>query len=202
MRRHIPLLLLALVIASCDEDPIQTVVVGEPGESDFDVILTDDPANDPGTSDGDAPLPVVAEFAGDIRVALRTQAGAMVTVGLARDLLFDLQQAADSLALPAQSRPADGTYTGAQISFEGVTVRLREGSIVGDSTLTQDVVLDLATIGPVTVDLITQPIVLSEQTDPRVVLDLNAERWITTTNLGTRSVPQSEVRNNLSIDVL
>ena len=204
IRRLIGLILpLSLAGAACGE-AIDPVTGGEgSGATGFAVILTDDPTNDAGTTSGDGqtPLALFGEIEGSVRVSLRNENNALVDLGADRDAFLELQQRADSLVLQDLTRPPTGTYTAIQLRFEGVSVLVGGGSEVGDTTLTQDALLCVGNGGVATVEIATLPFDVASDTDLDIVVDLNAERWITESNLDAGLVLQTDLANNVTVEI-
>ena len=206
MRRLNGLLTLsfALAASACGE-PIDPVTGGEgSGARGFAVILTDDPTNDPSVGGGGAsraPFAITAEMDGSVRVSLRNDANALVDLGVDQDAFLLLQQGDDSLTLRNLTRPPVDTYVAIQVRFEGVTVLVRDGSEVGDTILTEDVLLDVGNGGLATVEIATLPFEIAPGTTTNLVLDLNSEGWITTTNVEDGVVPQADLASNLTIEI-
>lgn len=204
MRRGTSLLLLPLSIGivACGDDAIKGVTGEGPGTTGFAVLVTDDPSNDPTSGPVRAgPLAFTGEMEGSIRVAVRSDGGALVDLGLVQDVLIELQQVGDTVVLDDITRPPTDTYVGVQLRFEGVTVTVASGSEVGDTTLTQDAVLNVGN-GLATVEIATLPFAITSDTNLDVVVDLNAEQWVTTTNVEDNAVPQADLANNVTVEIL
>lgn len=194
------LLPLALAGIACG-DSLELTTGEGPGTTGFAVIITDDPANDP--TPGPArvgPRAFSGTMDGSIRVALRSDGGALVDLGLAQDAFIELQEAGDSLTLADLTRPAVDTYVGIQLRFEGVVVTIDSGSGVGDTTLTQNAVLDVGN-GLATVEIATLPFDVDSETAMDIVVDLNSERWVTTTNIEDTEVSQADLANNVTVEI-
>jgi len=116
-------------------------------------------------------------------------------------VVVDLQQGGDSLRLSDLNRPAADSYVGIQLRFEGVAVTVFEGSEVGDSTLTENVTLAVGSGGLATVEVATQTFTIDSQSDVDIVVDLNSELWITTTNIEDAAVPQADLANNVTVEI-
>lgn len=194
MRLTAPLLLLALATAGCDNERIGGVVGGG-SDQGFNVVLIDDPDALP---DGTV---IDGFIEADVRVALRNDIGDLVTLGVARDVVFDLQGPGETLRLDGLDRPAAGTYGGVQVSLEGARVELAEGSIIGGTTLAEDAQLQLGTAGAATLEVATLPFDVVSETARTVVIDLNAEQWLTNANIGAATVPVTDLSNNVTVTV-
>lgn len=203
MRRLIGLILpLSLAGAACGE-PIDPVTGGQgSGATGFSVILTDDPTRSPGTgtATSQGPLAIVAEMEGSVRVSLRNDANGVVDLGVDRDVVLDLQ-GVDSVTLRNLQRPPTDTYVGILLSFEGVNVTVHQGSQVGDTVLTQNAVLGVGNGGAATLEIPTRAFDVASETRLRVVVDLNAERWITRNSLAAGSVTQATLSNNVTVEI-
>ena len=201
MRRVIGLLLIPTLAAACG-DAIDPITGGEGnGATGFSIIVTDDPANDPGPNSPGSPNELTGQMSGSIRVLLRNDANALVDLGLVQDIEIPLQDGSDSLRLPDVSRPPTDTYTGIQLRFEGVTVRVESGSEVGDSTLASDVVMNVGSANLATVEIATETFDVDSNTDMDIVVDLNSELWVTGANLDDNLVPQADLANNVSVEI-
>ena len=197
------LLILALGAAACGENALDPLTGGEGGgNTGFAVLITDDPANDPAPGpQAAAPQAIEGELTGSVRVSLRNDAGGLVDLGTTDDLVIDLQQGADSVLLSDLTRPGNDSYVGIQLRFEGMTATVFEGSEVGDTTLTDDVVLDVGGGGIATIEVATQTFEIDSETDLDIVVDLNSELWITTTNIEDEAVSQADLANNVTVDI-
>lgn len=204
MRRGTRLFLLPLSIgiAACSGDALEVVTGEGPGTTGFAVHVTDDPTIDASPGSGPTgPVDFSGELDGSIRVALRSDGGALVDLGLVQNAVIELQQVGDTTALSDLNRPPTDTYVAVQLRFEGVSVRVDAGSEVGDTTLTQDAILNVGN-GLATVEIATQPFTVTSEATLDVIVDLNSELWVTTTNLDDDAVPQADLTNNVTVDIL
>ena len=204
MNRAIALVVpLALCAGACGESAIGPITGGEGnGNTGFAVLVTDDPANDP--SPGPArvsPQAVEGSLVGSIRVSLRNAEDALVDLGLMQDAEVALQEGGDSLRLSDLSRPPADEYVGIQLRFEGVDVTVLAGSEVGDSTLTNNVVLDVGSGGLATIEIATQSFAIDSDTDLDIVVDLNSELWITGDNIDDTIVSQADLANAVTVEI-
>ena len=194
MRRTAILLPLALAGAACGNDAIDPVTGGEgSGATGFAVLLTDHP--------GEGATPMGGELEGSIRVSLRNDADALVELGIDQDVLLELQQGSDSLELGDVTRPPTGTYVAVQIRFEGADATVFSGSVVGDTTLTNDAVLVLGTGGLATVEIAALPFDVDSESELDLVLDLNSELWITRDNIAAGTVSQADLTNSVTLAI-
>ena len=204
MKRAIALLApLAFCAGGCGENAIGPITGGEgEGNTGFAVLVTDDPANDPTSGPQRvAPQAVEGVFAGSIRVSLRNDEDALVDLGLMQDAEVELQEGGDSLRLADLSRPPADDYVGIQLRFEGVDVTILSGSEVGDSTLTENVVLDIGSGGLATIEIATQSFAIDSETDLDIVVDLNSELWITGDNIDDTIVSQADLANAVTVEI-
>lgn len=196
MRRNTAslVILAAFGAVACGEDAIDPVTGGEGGGAEgFSVVVTDDPGIN------DATLAGVVR--GTLRVALRNDAGALVDLGPAEGVEVPLHAGADTILLEGIARPPADSYSAVQLRFEGVDVEVFAGSVVGDSTLPQNVVLDVGSAGVATVDMLVPVFDIASAFATEIVVDLNSEAWITDTNLNDVAVPQSDLATSVSVDV-
>lgn len=204
MRRHGLVLLAAALAAACGESAIDPTTGGEGGGSTgFDILVTDDPANDPAPAAGRSPAApgaIVGELAGAIRVSLRNDAGALVSLGTA-DIEMPIQHGADTVRLADIARPAADSYVAIQLRFEGVTVTVESGSEVGDSTTTSDVTMNVGTGSLATVEIATETFDVDNDTQLDIIVDLNSELWITGENLDDATVPQADLAANVTVEI-
>lgn len=185
---------LAFAAMACDNEPIDPVTGGEgSGSEGFRVVVTDDPATAGETLQG--------TVTGTIRVALRNDAGSLVSLGVADDVEIELHEGADTVALEGLSRPPLDDYTAVQLRFEGVVVEVLAGSEVGDSTLAQNVVMDVGTAGNAVVDVLVPVFGVDAASVIEIVVDLNSEGWVTGENLDDALVPQADLVNSVTVDV-
>jgi hypothetical protein len=203
MRRTTGLLLLVGLTAAACGDSIGPITGGEGGgNTGFAVKITDDPANDPAPGPQRVgPQAVAGELVGSVRVSLRNDAGSLVDLGTTDDVVVELQQGADSVELEDLTRPANDTYVGIQLRFEGATATVFSGSEVGDTTLTEDTPLDVGSGGVATVEITTQTFTINSESEFDIVVDLNSELWITTTNIEDAAVPQADLANNVTVEI-
>lgn len=203
MRRYSWMLVpLAVTLAACGNDAIGPVTGGPgSGATGFSVVLTDDPATSPTGSIPTAPTTLAGNLSGAVRVALRNDAGTLVDLGLSQSAQVPLRAGSDTVALRNISRPPAGSYVGVLLSFEGATATVLAGSQLADTTLAQTAVLGVGTTGLAVVEFITPPFAVTTQNQVRVVVDLNAERWITRNSLIAGAVSQAELANNVTVAV-
>ena len=194
MRRAIGLLSITVAFAAaCGENAIDPVTGGEGnGATGFDVLITDDPTGTPTMS---------GEMTGSIRVALRNDAGALVNLGVMQGAEVQLQDEGDTLRLTDLSRPPADDYTGIQLQFEGVDVRLDSGSEVGDTTLTSNVVLDVGAGSAATVEIAFPTFSVDNDSETAILVDLNSEDWITRANIEDAAVPEDDLVNSVTVEV-
>ena len=194
MRRAIGLLTTTVVVAAaCGENAIDPITGGEgSGATGFAVLVTDDPT---GTGS------ISGEMTGSIRVSLRNDAGALVSLGVMQDAEVLLHEDGDTLQLTDLSRPPADDYTGIQLQFEGVSVRVGSGSEVGDTTLTSNVVLDVGTGSVAAVEVAFPTFTVDNDSDVAIVVDLNSEDWITEANLEDQAVPEDDLVNSVTVEI-
>lgn len=179
-------------LVACGE-AIDPVTGGEgSGSEGFSVLLTDDPGDEDATLQG--------TVTGSIRVGLRNDAGAIVSLGVADDIELPLHDG-DTITLSGLSRPPVDDYTGVQLRFEGVDVEVEAGSQVGDSTLANNVTLDVGGSGTAIVDVLVPVFSVATSNVMEIVIDLNSESWITGTNLDNQIVPQASLSNSVLVEV-
>lgn len=185
---------LAFAAMACGNEPIDPVTGGEgSGSEGFQVVVTDDPAGDEETLRG--------TVSGTIRVSLRNDAGGLVSLGVADDIEIELHEGADTVELEGLTRPPLDDYTAVQLRFEGVVAEVLAGSEVGDSTLAQNVVMDVGTAGNAVVDVLVPTFGVDASSVLEIVVDLNSEDWVTGDNLDDAVVPQADLVNSVSVDV-
>lgn len=183
---------LACVVLACGE-AIDPVTGGEgSGSERFGVLLTDDPGNEDATLQG--------TMTGSIRVSLRNDAGALVSLGVANDVELPLHDG-DTVRLEGLSRPPIDDYTTVQLRFEGVDVEVEAGSQVGDSTLANNVTLDVGGTGAASVDVLVPVFSVDNSSVMEIVIDLNSESWVTGTNLDNQVVSQADLANSVLVEV-
>ena len=186
-------IVLVGVVAACGKDAIDPVTGGEgSGSEGFSVLLTDDPGLEDATLQG--------TVTGAIRVALRNDAGGLVSLGVADDIELPLHEG-DTIRLSGLSRPPVDDYTAVQLRFEGVDVAVDAGSQVGDSTLANDVTLDVGGTGAATVDVLVPVFGVDNASVMEIVIDLNSEAWVTGANLDDQVVPQADLANSVLVEV-
>ncbi len=179
-------------LAACGE-AIDPVTGGEgSGSEGFTVVLTDDPGDEDATLQG--------TVTGAIRVGLRNDAGALVSLGVADDIELSLHDA-DTIRLEGLSRPPIDDYTAIQLRFEGVDVVVEAGSQVGDSTLANNVTLDVGGSSAATVDVLVPVFSVDNSNVMEIVIDLNSESWVTGANLDDQVVPQADLTNSVLVEV-
>lgn len=194
IRRFAALALLSL--AACNGDHLEDITSGGStgGNSGFDVTVVDDPALGPTTSAG-------TDFTGTldtgVRISLRNSNDDLVQVGPARDVMLALQDP-DGVALKLQ-RPPAGTYNAIQIELENPTAAVLAGSVVEGDTLDADRTLDLASVGLVTVERSFPPFTITNDSQIQLLVDLNAETWVTTTTLDAGAVTESDLADAFTV---
>lgn len=179
-------------LMACGE-AIDPVTGGEgSGSEGFTVVLTDDPGEQDATLQG--------TVTGSIRVGLRNDAGAVVSLGVADDIELPLHEG-DTVVLTGLARPPVDDYTAVQLRFEGVDVEVEAGSHVGDSTLANNVTLDVGGSGTATVDVLVPVFSVAAANVMEIVVDLNSEAWVTGVNLDNQVVPQAALSNSVLVEV-
>ena len=177
---------------ACGE-PIDPVTGGEgSGSEGFTVVVTDDPGNEDATLQG--------TVTGSIRVSLRNDAGAVVSLGVADDIEIPLHEG-DTIRLEGLTRPPTDDYTAVLLRLEGVDVEVEAGSQVGDSTLSNNVTLDVGGSSTAAVDVLVPVFSVDNSNVMEIVIDLNSEGWITGENLDDQVVPQADLVNSVLVDV-
>lgn len=195
MRKAMTFFAIPCVIAAaaCGKDAIDPVTGGEgSGSEGFTVVVTDDPGEEDATLEG--------TMTGAIRVSLRNDQGALVSLGVADDIEIPLH-VDDTLRLTGLSRPPIDDYTAVQLRFEGVDVVVEAGSQVGDSTLANNVTLDVGGTGTATVDVLVPVFSVAASNVMEIVVDLNSESWVTGDNLDDQVVPQADLTNSVLVEV-
>lgn len=179
-------------VCACGES-IDPVTGGEgSGSEGFTVVITDDPGTEDATLQG--------TMTGSIRVSLRNDAGALVSLGVADDIELPLHDG-DTVRLEGLSRPPIDDYTTVQLRFEGVDVEVEAGSQVGDSTLANDVMLDVGGTGAATVDVLVPVFGVDNARVMEIVIDLNSESWVTGPNLDNQVVSEADLSNSVLVEV-
>lgn len=194
MRRAIGLLSITVVVAAgCGDDAIDPITGGEGnGATGFAVLVTDDPT---GTAS------ISGELTGSIRVALRNDAGALVSLGVMQDAEVLLHEEGDTLRLTDLSRPPADDYTAIQLQFEGVTASVDAGSEIGDTTLTSGAVLDVGGGSAATVEIAFPTLTVDNDSEARILIDLNSEDWITEANIDDAAVPEDDLINSVTVEI-
>ena len=196
MRRVIGMLPIAVVLAAACGDAIDPTTGGEGnGATGFSVRITDDPPGTPSTPD------FTGDLSGAIRVALRNDAGALVSLGVMQNAQVALQEEGDTLLLTDLSRPPADDYTAVELRFEGVDVTVLAGSEVGDTTLASNAVMELGSGNLATVLVAVPTFSLDNDSDVAILVDLNSEAWVTRSSLAASVVPQAAIANSVTVEI-
>lgn len=198
MRRTFWLVLAALfVVAACDEEHIDPIGAGGNGDTGFRVLLVDDPAIDPDVGGGGNSV-FTGVLEGGASVALRNQAGALIDLGSSEDFTLELQDGDAAVAI-SETRPPAGTYVAVQLSLESASALIPAGSTIGGAIVEDDTSIDVGPAGLVVIERSIIPAVISNDTQRELVLDLNAETWITAANLADGLVDEDELGNSVAV---
>jgi len=199
MRRATMLLVPALLLAAgCNEDPIE-IVAGSGGGTGqgFNVIVVDDPTLTPGG--GGSVIDGTLE--GAVRIGLRNQLGTLVDLGAPESFDLDLQDPDAGQVVVSGFRAPTGTYVGAEVRLENASALIRQGSTIGSTVLTADGALDLGSGGIVVVDRALTPFTITDDTDTILLVDLNAETWVTLDNLDDGFVDEQDLIDAITVDL-
>lgn len=196
MNRLMALPLLLATVAGCDGNALEAIAGEGGGPEGFRVVLVDDPTQDPDPGPDEEPT-FHGEFDGAIRVELRNDAGALVELGLTRDIDMLLQDESESYVLEVDRPPTD-SYVAIRISFEGAAVGVAAGSVVGSRTLASAARID---VDEATLEIDVVPFTTTSDTTLEIVIDLNAELWITESNLDAGAIGEADLATNVTVEV-
>ena len=202
------LALSSVLLAGCDDAAGPD---DDDGVGTIEAFVTDDPqaavpailaeAGDVARSTAAAASAFSGSIQGDFQTAISIDGETWVDLGSLNGISLALQSTGNEASVHGQQSVPVGTYTRVRLVMDGVDAELTAGSVIGTITLGVDTSVSIGTGGQVTIELTVAPFTIQEETNARVVFDLNSEAWLTETAVTLGTAAESEVAANVDVGV-
>jgi hypothetical protein len=174
------LALAALAAAGCNDSTT-------PGLGRAEALILDPPATAP---------TVTGSLAGNTSASISTDGTTWVDLGSPNGITVPLQAAGSATVHGGQDVPT-GTYTRVRLIFEDVTARLTSGSVIGATTLTNNVDLPLGGTDQ-RIEVVVAVPAFTVEADAgiqrTIAFELRSHLWITAAALQTGTVTDATIQ--------